>query len=253
MRVAQRVQRDVVARPPTLHLARFFDGGGVLEAADMVAAPQVGMLQHHARRGSCRWRRAGVVQVEQDAPRAFVGHRQARVDRRRPRAAALQLELDLLGRILVGQAQAGRHCVQVGRGAFARVGRLRRILAALEVRLPLDVDLADGALHHVQAHHAAIEFLLRQVHRDHLVAARVIGRFQRLERRWTSPKSRPLPVNGATARIDLGRRQQRIAANVEAGDIEADGGVGAVGRPGGADGAASTASSEQARVAWAHA
>ncbi len=110
-----RHSQDVIAGTIDLDPARLLGGRGVLQAGDVVAAEQLGVPHHDMRlagRGA-----TGVVDIAHALPGPFVVHVQHSIHLI-VLVTALQPQTDLLGRVFLGQLEAGRHLVQLGRLPF---------------------------------------------------------------------------------------------------------------------------------------
>jgi hypothetical protein len=216
-RVAQRIQRHVVAGAVDADLRRIFHGGRVLQAAHVVAAPQVRMLDQHAQPGAAGVGAAGVVGVQANAPGLFFGHAQGRIDGARL-AAVLEFQRGLLGGIGVGDLQAGRDVPDVGRDALAQPGQAGTDVGRRKRPVALDPDLSDARLDDLHLHHAPVQFLLGQLHPHHAVAVAAIGLLQRFDRALHIGEVAVGTGKPRQQTFDFGGRQQAVAFDRKARD-----------------------------------
>jgi hypothetical protein len=151
-------------------------------------------------------------------------------------SAAGQVQLDLLGRVLVDEPEVGRDLRAGSASAPAAGWAGRRGCSASEPAVAAHAHARQAGLDHVQAHHAAVQLLLGQLDRDDVVAARVVQLLERFEGALDVAEIASRTGVGRHRGLHLGGGQQGIAADVEAADLEAD----LVVRPRRADGGAST-------------
>ena len=219
-RVAQRIQRQVVAGAIHAHLVGLFQTARVLQAGDVVTAQQVGMLQHHAHVRLARLGIARIVHVEHGLPRPFIGHRDDSIDGAR-RLVGLQAHFDLARRIFIGQLQALRQGRQIRRLAFAEKRQGTPHVGVVHIGIAADGDLAQRRLQHVQAHHAPLQFLLRQLHLHGAVATLAVSPFQHLDGAGNIGKIALRPRKRRQQGLHLGVAEQGVSLHIKAADGEA--------------------------------
>jgi len=172
-RVAQTVQRHVVAGAVSADLGRVFRRRRVLHARDVIEIPEIGVLVEKAEPGAAGFRSARVVRGEADAPGLVFRDAHCRIHHL-GHGAAFQLQRGLLGRVGVGHLQARRDVAHVRRCAFHQARQAGADVGRRERPVAFHLHAADSRLDDSQAHHTLVELLFRQLHQHQVEAASAI-------------------------------------------------------------------------------
>ena len=217
-RVAERRQGHAVVDGRDADASRVLGRGDVLAGEHVAGAGDVGVLEEDAGAQAAGVRGAGVVEHGADLPRLLVLDRDRRIDA--AGAVALQVDAEPARRILVGQADLRRQRVGVRRRLPPQRRQAGTDARGVEVAVALDGDDAQGRLAHRDADHTVGDALFGQRHLHGAEAVPHIGSLQRLDRRARSGER---SVGSAVRRergIDGLGRQDAVALDDEAADLE---------------------------------
>ena len=220
--VADPVKRDAVphADDVDLHGPRAVRRCGVGQRQCLVLVKHVGVLVGHAYAQPAGGCRAGVVYGHVRAVQAFLGDFHLGVH------LALFLadperDLDLLGRVLIGQLDVGRHVAQVGYIAHPERWQSGEDVFRAEDAVAGNDHLPDRTLGHLQPDYARGQFLFRNIHLHGAVSATAIDGFESFQGFLDVAIHAAGPHLGRDDALHLFFSKQRIAFDLEPEDVEA--------------------------------